>query len=402
MKLLVVGCGQCGGRIANEFSRINARAVLRRKIFITTGVFAVNTDVTDLTSLSNIKADPQHRILIGNRRVGGHGVGKINELGAEIAREDSDKVIDAIRNARYFPETDAFLLISSSAGGTGSGAISVLTQRIREAYPEKPVYNMIILPFRHEEIIEGRTIFNTGTCLKSAYLVADAVFLVDNQRFVKDNNSIAANFANINSQIVEPFYNLLCAGEERDPRFIGGKILDAGDIIQTLTGWTVIGHGKREGPGFAPLLGRHLPFQEKSAETNRGIQAMQIALNSLSLKVNQGDAKRGLYLLSAPAKEMNMEMVKNIGLSLRNFASEAVVRTGDYPRSDGSTRVTVILSELANVAKIMGYFSKTIEYLNASRRKRDGLAYDKKNTENIFDDIPSLIWNDSDRWQKKN
>ncbi len=391
MKLLVVGCGQCGGRIANEFAKINARAIIRRKIFITTGVFAVNTDVTDLTSLSNIKADPQHRILIGNRRVGGHGVGKINELGAEIAREDSDKVIDAIRNAKYFPETDAFLLISSSAGGTGSGAISVLTQRIREAYPDKPVYNMIALPFKHEEVIEGRTIFNTGTCLKSAYLVADAVFLVDNQRFVKDNNSIAANFANINSQIVEPFYNLLCAGEEREPRYIGGKIVDAGDIIQTLAGWTAIGHGKREGQGFAPLLGKHLPFQEKTAETNRGIQAMQVALNSLSLKVNIGDAKRGLYLLSARAKEMNMEMVRSIGTSLRSFASEAIIRSGDYPRSDGAIRVTVILSELANVTKIMEYFSRTIEYLNASRRRRDGSAYDKKNAENIFRDIPSLI-----------
>lgn len=390
MKLLVIGCGQCGGRIANEFAKMNTAALSRRHFFVISGTLAVNTDVSDLTSLSAIKTDPQHRILIGHQRVGGHGVGKINELGAEIARDDGDKVLESIRNEGWFGETDAFLLIASAGGGTGSGVIPVLTQRIKESFPEKPVYNMIILPFRHEEIIEGRTIYNSATCLKSAYLVADAIFLVDNQRFVKDAHSIQANVALINHQIVEPFYNLLSAGEEKNPQFIGGKILDAGDIIQTLAGWTVVGHGKVEKIGLGKL-GKGLGFQQKSLEVNRGIQAMQIALSTFSVKVNAADARRGLYLLCAPAKDMNMEMVKSIGTSLKSAATDAILRSGDYPRSDGTMRVTVILSELTTVSKVMDYFTKAIEYLNTSRRRRDGLAYDRKNTENIFRDIPSLI-----------
>jgi len=32
MKLVVVGIGQCGGRIADEFSRLNARARFHRRI----------------------------------------------------------------------------------------------------------------------------------------------------------------------------------------------------------------------------------------------------------------------------------------------------------------------------------------------------------------------------------
>ncbi|MBI2869576.1 MAG: cell division protein FtsZ, partial [Chloroflexi bacterium] len=43
MKLMVVGLGQCGGRIADEFARLGIRARARRKINILTGVFAVNT-----------------------------------------------------------------------------------------------------------------------------------------------------------------------------------------------------------------------------------------------------------------------------------------------------------------------------------------------------------------------
>ena len=121
MKLLVIGCGQCGGRIADEFARLNRRARSQRGISIITNTIAVNTDIADLTGLSFIKPDFQHRILIGGQKTGGHGVGKINELGAEIVREDSDKILEAIKTTRHFHETDAFLLIASAAGGTGSG-----------------------------------------------------------------------------------------------------------------------------------------------------------------------------------------------------------------------------------------------------------------------------------------
>ena len=122
MKIVVMGFGQCGGRIADEFARLNNRARSHRGIEIVTGAFAVNTDTADLSGLSSIRPDYKHRILIGGRITGGHGVGKINEMGSEIAREDSDKIVDAIRATRHFAESDAFLLCAGAAGGTGSGS----------------------------------------------------------------------------------------------------------------------------------------------------------------------------------------------------------------------------------------------------------------------------------------
>ncbi|MDD4876728.1 MAG: cell division protein FtsZ, partial [Dehalococcoidales bacterium] len=238
MKLLVIGFGQCGGRIADEFARLNKRARSQRGMEIVTGAFAVNTDAADLSGLTQIKSDYQHRILIGGRKTGGHGVGKVNELGAEVAKEDGDKVIDAIRTSRHFFESDAFLLISSSAGGTGSGSIAIMTKHLKERYVDKPIYNLIALPFQHEEETEARTIYNSALCLKSASSVADAVILVDNQRYLRKDASIKNNLTNINALIAEPFYNLLCAGEEKKSKYIGVKILDAGDIMQTLVGWT--------------------------------------------------------------------------------------------------------------------------------------------------------------------
>jgi len=182
LKLLVIGCGQCGGRIGDKFAELNRRSRSERDLDIITSVIAINTDQADLSGLGNVKKDPVHRLMIGE---GGHGVGKINEQGAEIARRDGNKIIDAISNTGAMAESDAVMVIAGAAGGTGSGAMPVVARLSKEHFPGKPVYDMAVLPFQHEEETEARTIFNGATCLKSVYLVADAVFLVDNQRYAK-------------------------------------------------------------------------------------------------------------------------------------------------------------------------------------------------------------------------
>lgn len=391
MKLVVIGFGQCGGRIADAFCRLNKRARSRRGIEIITGAFAVNTDAADLSGLSSIKSDYQHRVLIGGRKTGGHGVGKINELGAEVAREDADKVIDAIRTAKHFFESDAFLLIASSAGGTGSGAISVLTKHIKERYVDKPVYNLIVLPFQHEEDTEERTIYNSAACLKSANSVADAVILVDNQRYVRKDFSLRNNLAKINDLIVAPFYNLLCAGEEKKAKYIGERVLDAGDIIQTLVGWTVIGYGKSQLPLLRMPFERKRNFRQKSTEINRGIQAMDEAVSELSLKCSPMDASRALYLLSAPPNEMNMELIKDLGDYLRDIASEAIIRNGDYPRERGMLDVTVILSELSDVEKVRDYYSRSSDFIPEAEKRQKRIENRLSKIDEAAKDIPSLL-----------
>lgn len=391
MKIAVIGFGQCGGRIADEFARLNRRAHNQRGFEIITGAFAVNTDAADLSGLSCIKPDYQHRILIGDRKTSGHGVGKINELGAEIAKEDGDKVIDAIRSTRLFHETDAFLLVASSGGGTGSGSIPIMSQYIKERYMDKPVYNLIVLPFEHEETTEERTVYNSATCLKSANSVADAVFLVDNQRYVRKDFSLKNNLSKINSLIVEPFYDLLCAGEEKKAKYIGAKILDAGDIIQTLAAWTVVGFGRAELPSMRLPFERKQDFRKKSVETHKGIQAMDEAISELSLKCNPMDACRALYLISAPAKEMNMDLIKGLGDYMRDLAPEAVIRNGDYPRDRGSLNITVIFSELSSVEKIKSYYEQSSELIPAMRKRQQDVESKVRKIEESAKDIPTLL-----------
>jgi len=391
MKLVVVGFGQCGSRVADEFARLNARARSQRGIEIITGAFAVNTDAADLSGLTRIKPNYQHRILIGGRKTGGNGVGKINELGAEVAREDGDKVIDAVRTARRFFETDAFLLVAGAAGGTGSGAIPIMTQYIKERYADKPVYDLIVLPFEHEETTEERTIYNSATCLKSCSSIADATILVDNQRYVRKDFSLKNNLAKINAMIVEPFYDLLCAGEEKKSKYIGARMLDAGDIIQTLAGWTVIGYGKSLLPLIRLPFERTRNFRKKSTETHKGIESMDEAISELSLRCNPMDASRALYLVAAPAKEMNMDLVKELGSYLRDIAPAAVIRNGDYPRERGMIDVTVILSELKDVQKVREYYTESGIIIRDIKSKQDEMKGKLREIEEVSKDIPSLL-----------
>lgn len=391
MKLVVIGLGQCGGRIADEFAKLNKRAMSQRHIEIITGCFAVNTDAADLSGLTTIQRDYQHRILIGGRKTSGHGVGKINELGAEIARADADKVVDAIRTTKHFYETDAFLLIGSSGGGTGSGSLPVIAHHIKERYSEKPVYSAVILPFEHEEHTEERTIFNTATCLKSTYAVSDAVFLIDNQRYIRKDASLRNNLSKINALIAEPFYSILCAGEEKNTKYIGAKLLDAGDIMQTVVGWTVLGYGSSQLPVIRFPLDSNRDFIKKGAETQKGIMAMDAAISELSLNCNPADARRALFLISAPSREMNVDLIKELGEYMRGLAPQAVIRNGDYPRQKGSLEISVIMSELSDVDKVRNYYALSTAMIPRMKDRQEETEIKLKSIDDASKDIPSLL-----------
>lgn len=359
MKLMIIGLGQCGSKIADEFARLNRRARAQRGIEIITDAFAVDTNPADLGGLHTIKPDYQHRVLIESQRTDGHNVVRMTELGAEITMENSNRIIDAMRSAKRFFETDAFLLIAGVAGGTGSGGIPIMAQSIKDCYKDKPVYSLVILPFKDEEETEERTVYNAAISLKSIYSVADAVFVADNQRYVTKDSALRDNPTKINELIVEPFYDLLCAGEEEKTKYIGVSRADAGNITQTLAGWTAIGYGngKLQVPFIKLPFGRPRTFRDKTAERQVGIQAMEEAIGQLSVECNPADAGSALYLVLAPATEMRIELFQELGSYLKGVARGAVIRSCDYPRGKGVMNVTVILSELSSVEKIKVYYN---------------------------------------------
>ena len=86
-----------------------------------------------------------------------------------------------------------------------------------------------------------------------------------------------------------------------------------------------------------------------------------------------------------------MELIKELSASLKNIATEAIIRSGDYPREKGSLGVTVVLSGLISSRKVMAYFTKTINYIALTKRRRGEIEHEHRGIEEAFRDIPSLL-----------
>ena len=391
MKLAIVGLGQCGGRIADEFVRMQMRSHSLRGLDIIVETIAVNTDATDLAGIVSIKPETNHRLLIGAEATHGHGTARSGELGAEIMRGEAGKVYEALKRSQKLGEADALLVVAAAAGGTGSGGAPILIRSLKERVTDRPVYALLVLPFEHEENSEQSAIFNTAVCLKSTNTVADATILVDNQRFVRKDSSVRANLLKINQAIVEPFFNLLCAGEEKRPKNIGAKVMDAGDIIATLDGWTAVGYGKAILPLITLPKDSSRDFLRKDIRTEQGMYAMNEALGELSFACKPSEAHKALYLISAPAKEMIMDLTQGLGDYMRKAAPNAQIRGGDYPREKGLMDVTVILSNFGENDRIKHFYEKSVSLLKEREARQQAKADRVMLTEEAGKDIPSLL-----------
>ena len=98
-----------------------------------------------------------------------------------------------------------------------------------------------------------------------------------------------------------------------------------------------------------------------------------------------------MYLVSAPAKEINVDLIKELGTYIKNMAPEAIIRSGDYPREKGALDVTVVLSEMSDVEKVRNYFTKAINIIAELKKRQDGLISTQRGIDITIKDIPSLL-----------
>jgi cell division GTPase FtsZ len=108
------------------------------------------------------------------------------------------------------------------------------------------------------------------------------------------------------------------------------------------------------------------------------------------LECNTEDAARALFLVSGPAGEMNMEIVKEIGAHLRKIAPRATIRNGDYPREKDVIDVHIIFSGLSHLVKIREYYVKSSNLIKEYQRRREDRERDQREMGDLGKDIPVL------------
>ena len=365
MKLMVIGVGDCGCKLAREFAALNKMARSERRINIITCAYAVNNDQTLLSKLAKPGWDWLRPVPIrGPVDLGDRST----ESGAKLMRQESERVMLAMRLGS-FVNTDAFLFVAGAAGSVGSGGVPVIAQMLKERNMNKPVYVLLVLPF-NTELDDPQRVRNTALCLKSIDKVADAVILADNGGSGIVGNVITPQkMDSLNKELALPFYDLLCSGEMVSSKNVVGKELDAGDILQTLFSWTAIGTGQTKLTSSMFQWKRPPGFEEKSSETLKAMEAMNLALMRLSVDCKLEDAGRALYLLSAPVKQANVDMIKVLGNRLRELAPNAEIRDGSFYGAKGFAKVTVIISELIYVDRIKNYYDRAAKLAQVAGRE---------------------------------
>jgi cell division GTPase FtsZ len=365
MKVAVIGIGQCGCNIADEFYNLSqyAKSLLGRRIEIVTDTLAVNTDSSDLRGFKHIPG--KNRILVGAGRTFGHGVGKINVEAARIFTDDRAVLAGEISDSRHFYETDAVVVIASAAGGTGSGGIGQVTKILKERLRRR-VIAMVVLPFAYEEsgaVSYAQT--NAATCVSTVDGYADVTFILDNEKFSRGATvSMADSYQSINQQMVSNFYDLFCAGEETVTNYVGAKVVDAGDIIASLSGISVIGRGEVSLPTFRF---RKYSVDEGIRRATSVSTALSEAVNNLSTDINLKDARRLLAMLCAPKEYITQSALQEIYQTLLDNAPQAEIRTGDYPRRGREVSVTVVASELVKVPRVEKLYEEATKTFEAQK-----------------------------------
>jgi len=353
MKLAMIGFGQAGGKILDKFLEYDRR----HDAGIVRAAIAVNTARADLMGLENVPED--NRVLIGQSRVKGHGVGADNELGAEIAEEDRDEIMGAIDGIPVH-EVDAFLIISGLGGGTGSGGAPVLAKYLKRIYTE-PVYGLGILPGGDEG---GIYTLNAARSFQTFVREVDNLLVFDNDAWRQAGESMESGYSEINEEIVTRFGILFGAGEIEPGSEVAESVVDSSEIINTLSGGGVstIGYAAESVQNEANSGGLLSRFtgddevnpEDAAATTNRITSLVRkAALGRLTLPCEIDGAERALLVTAGPAAYLNRKGIERGRKWLEEQTGSMEVRGGDYPvQSSSKVASVVLLSGVTNVPRI--------------------------------------------------
>jgi len=385
MKLAMIGFGQAGGKIVDKFLEYDERSgsgIVRSAV-------AVNTAKADLMGLERIPED--QRVLIGQSRVKGHGVGADNELGAEVAEEDIDEVQGAIDNIPVH-EVDAFLIIAGMGGGTGSGGAPVLAKHLKRIYTE-PVYGLGVLPGSDEG---GIYTLNAARSFQTFVREVDNLLVFDNDAWRKAGESVEGGYEEINDEIVKRFGILFGAGEVGEGDEVAESVVDSSEIINTLSGGGVstVGYAREEveTQDDGGLLSRFTGGEDDgidTAHTTNRITSLvrKAALGRLTLPCEIEGTERALLVMSGPPQHLNRKGIERGRKWLEEQTGSMEVRGGDYPVPASNYVASVILlSGVNDVPRIKELQQVAIE-------AQDNIEEIREESE---DNLESLVEDDDD------
>ncbi|MGG0308424.1 hypothetical protein ABEY43_06580 [Priestia megaterium] len=183
--ICVVGLGQAGGNIANEFSK---RGVLSG---------AVNFSQADLSSLDSV---PYKLKLLGSE-----GLGHQRSAAIDLISNYPEILINFIKS--HFESSEVILIPFGAGGGSGSGISTVTIDLISNMYPDKAVVAIPIIPHNEESLtalVNNQQVFEELTELDCCILP------IDNQQIILKYSGIGKSkiYNLTNNTVADQFLSL--------------------------------------------------------------------------------------------------------------------------------------------------------------------------------------------------
>lgn len=224
VKFGIIGSGQGGNRLANQFYKSGYRRVC-----------IINTTPQDFTGL---EVPEQNRLIVGNNS---YGAGKDPDKGAEALKGSAEEVLNLMRHS-FGEDIDRIMVTSGCGGGTGTGTLpglaSLAKTYLRKLGKPEKVGIIASLPKKTEG---GKVQANAYAVLKELLRKKhdiSPIVLVDNDSIHKMFPEVSAksfwDIANKNLVGLFDIFNILACQRSAYVTFDKAdyeSMLDAGQIV---------------------------------------------------------------------------------------------------------------------------------------------------------------------------
>ncbi|MEI7856923.1 MAG: tubulin/FtsZ family protein [Methanomicrobiales archaeon] len=375
MRILAIGLGGAGSRIANSLYAVDHRS----SNVACVQAFAVDVDEATLKQLKGLPEaakiyfpalDPGTLDARGNS--------------TQTATIDIGEIVSRVQNINY-AETDA-IFVCCGLGGSMVDVAPHIIAALRNSVVE-PIFGLVTLPCLAEgerrsakaaddidmlsSLLDGIILFDNETWYKKtrsqkSTLAKKEKSFAEKMGFVKEQPALSPKLATyllLNDAIVKRISLILRAGEFKAD---GGLelaevVLDSGEVLNTMKGmgFITIGYAVEHLPhdplGFLSWLRpTGILTEDHNKRASRIVElAKQAIYHEISTPCDMTSAHKALVLVAGPSHELSMKGFMTVRKWIDRSIAGLETRSGDYPIvNTQNVAIIVMLSGLENIPRI--------------------------------------------------
>lgn len=364
MRVLAIGLGGAGSRIVDRLYDHD-----RRSTILCMNALAIDLDANTLIQLEHLPEesklffppiDPSHPYDVKTTI-------DIEEVMTRIQKVDTVQ-IDAI-------------LVCAGLGGTLIETMDMIVPQLRETFIE-PIFAVVTLPCRGEgkkrsakaaddienvdALVDATIVFDNETWYQKIRAGEEAGPLNERHRRREKEMTYSRNPRQVNSllneQIARRIGLLLRAGEFSESGLeVGELVLDAGEVLNTLTGMGTVAVGyavDRLPSGTFDFLKRWSSARNyMEGSQTRAARIVSLAkravYDEISVPCDMTSAQKALVLIAGPSQELSVKGFVTVRKWIDRSIAGLEVRSGDYPvKSTHFVGIVIVLSGVQNVPRI--------------------------------------------------